>query len=204
MSYQNNFARLVLAELRLLLRGLRWYWYAGAGILLAGTLASPPEVVQSGWLPAVAIWPVFLWSQLGVREQRWNTRQIIFSAPRPLIRLMLSAWLAGVLLSLGLGSGALLKFLLVGDFPGALAVLLAALFIPGLALSLGTWSGSSKLFEVLYLLLWYLGPLNRVAALDYLGVVPDGLARAQPLLLLAAALFALALAIAGRRQKLMK
>jgi hypothetical protein len=44
------------------------------------------------------------------------------------------------------------------------------LFIPSLALMLGVWTGSSKAFEVAYVLLWYLGLLNKVSELDYLGM----------------------------------
>jgi hypothetical protein len=45
----------------------------------------------------------------------------------------------------------------------------AALFIPSLALALGVWSSSSKLFEVVYMIWWYVGPVNQVRYLDFLG-----------------------------------
>ena len=47
-----------------------------------------------------------------------------------------------------------------------------ALFIPSLVLCLGVWTGSSKSFEFIYSLLWYIGPLNQVEPLDFMGVVP--------------------------------
>jgi hypothetical protein len=45
----------------------------------------------------------------------------------------------------------------------------AALFIPSLALALGVWSSSNKLFEVLYMVLWYVGPVNQTPYLDFMG-----------------------------------
>ena len=53
-----------------------------------------------------------------------------------------------------------------GDLSGLLAWLSAALFIPSLALALGVWSSGKKLFEVLYISLWYQGPMNGVLMVD--------------------------------------
>ena len=67
----------------------------------------------------------------------------------------------------GAGTGARL---LIGSDGYALAAWLAgALFIPSLALALGVWSGSSKLFEALYTVWWYVGPLHPIPSLDFVG-----------------------------------
>ena len=50
-----------------------------------------------------------------------------------------------------------------------LAWVTGAFFIPSLALALGSWSGSNKLFEVVYLLWWYAGPMSQVEALNFMG-----------------------------------
>lgn len=63
--------------------------------------------------------------------------------------------------------------LIAGDGTGLLAWFSAALFIPSLALALGIWSNSSKLFEVLYVSLWYLA-INKVSAVDVYGASGDG------------------------------
>jgi hypothetical protein len=60
-----------------------------------------------------------------------------------------------------------------GDGIGLLAWFSGALFIPSFALALGVWSNSHKLFEVLYVTMWYL-MLNKVYAVDYLGANSDG------------------------------
>jgi hypothetical protein len=113
--------------------------------------------------------PLGLWSALGTREKCHNTDQLIFSAPHPLSRQLPLAWLAGVGVALDAGAGVAVNFLLASDGLHLLAWGTGALFIPSLALALGVWSGSSKLFEVVYMLLWYAGPINRMDSLDFIG-----------------------------------
>jgi hypothetical protein len=57
--------------------------------------------------------------------------------------------------------------------PALLAWFSGALFIPSLALALGVWSKSHKLFEILHVTIWYL-ILNGVEAVDYLGTHRNG------------------------------
>jgi hypothetical protein len=57
--------------------------------------------------------------------------------------------------------------LLLGGTGG---VLVGAAFVPALALAAGRVSGTQRLFEITFLLLWYLGPANRQAVLDFSGV----------------------------------
>jgi hypothetical protein len=64
-----------------------------------------------------------------------------------------------------------LNLALHGEWLGVLALVVGALFIPSLALCLGVWTGSSKSFEFIYSLLWYIGPLNQIMPLDFMGVV---------------------------------
>jgi hypothetical protein len=105
---------------------------------------------------------------MGTREHRFGTHELMMTAPRPLSRQLPAAWLAGVLLTLVMGCGVLLRSLLSGEIMLFLALLVAAVFIPTLALVLGKLSGSKKLFEVLYVLLWYIGPVNKLPALNFM------------------------------------
>ena len=169
-----RFITVLIAELKLLLKGLRWWWYAVAGALVFAGLVTPPEGVRAFVLPMAWVWPILIWSGLGNRELRRNAHQMVFSSAFPLWRQLPATWLAGFLVTVVTGIGVAVKLLSVGDSMGLLAWFSAALFIPSFALASGVWSNSSKLFEVLYILLWYLGPLNKVAALDYLGANSSG------------------------------
>jgi hypothetical protein len=69
-------------------------------------------------------------------------------------------------------------------------------------MALGIWSGSSKLFEVVYLFLWYIGPLNGLPALDFMGVTAESLAAGVPLYTLAFSALLLGLAFVGRKRQI--
>ena len=112
----------------------------------------PAESARQYLLPAAWIVPLALWSALGTRETRHNTGQIVFSAPHLLSRQFPLMWLAGLVVTLVASAGIAVKLILVADWLHLLAWGTGALFIPTLALALGVWSGSSKLFEVVYML----------------------------------------------------
>jgi len=195
------FARVLVAELRLALKGLRWWWYAVAlGLIVAGATRPAPEALNL--LPIAWIWPVLLWSEFGVREARHHTGPVVFSTPHPLQRQFPAMWVAGVLVSVLCGSGVALRLLLAGEMMHLLAWVVAALFIPTLALTAGVWSGSSKLFEALYVVLWYLGPVSGLAALDFMGTTPGSLAQGMPWIYLGITAALLGLAYVGRARML--
>ncbi len=158
------------AELLLALHGQTWWWWIGmVGLLIAQSVAPLPHVKQ-GWLPVATFWPVFVWSAAGQRERREGVAGVLFACERPVSRLLTGGWLAGVVVGLAVGAPSLLRFAAAGEWAPFLGWLLGAAFVPALALAFGVWSGSSRFFEVLYLFLWYIGPMHAVAALDYTGV----------------------------------
>jgi hypothetical protein len=160
---------LLVAELRLALKGYRWWWYALAGGLLIAQFAAPLNVSRGPLLAVAWIWPILVWSALGTREARFGTEQLLFSCPRILSRQFPAAWIAGILVAALTGLGAAVRLALAGQSAGLLAWAAGVLFIPSLALALGVWSGTSKFFEGLYTALWYLGPINRAPGFDFTG-----------------------------------
>jgi hypothetical protein len=88
--------------------------------------------------------------------------------------------------------------MIAGDLTGLGWLLIGAIFIPSLALACGVWSNGSKLFEILYILFWYLGPINRLPQLDYLGVTGES----QTLTFILAALALVVIAFFGRARQL--
>jgi len=193
--------RILLAELRLLFKGIRWWWFIiFAGLNVAGLLL-PTESARQYLLPAAWILPLALWSTLGTREVRHNTSQLIFSAPHSLSRQFPLMWLAGVAVALAAGVGVAVNLILAGDWLHLLAWGTGAIFIPTLALASGVWSGSNKLFEVVYMLWWYAGPINRVESLDFMGTGPN----LQLSRVLVYGLFTISLlvfAVIGRKRKI--
>jgi hypothetical protein len=169
-----SFFNVFMAEIKLLLKGQRWWWYGVmAGIIIA-CLVVPPTAVREFALPVAWVWPILLWSALGNREIHNNVQQMTFSSASPLFRQLPAQWLAGFIVTLLVSIGAILRLTVDGDMVGLLALLSGAFFIPSLALASGVWSGTSKLFEILYMLIWYLGPMNKIVELDYIGSHGNG------------------------------
>lgn len=193
-----SFITVLTAELKLLLKGQPWWWYVAAAGAVIACLVSPAEATRQFILPYAWIWPVLIWSSMGSRETRHNVQQFTFSSASPLWRQLPAQWFAGFLVTLVMGSGAALRFAISGDAVGLIACLSAALFIPSLALALGVWSHSSKPFEILYVTLWYLGPLNKVPRLDFIGANSTG----YPGIYIPLALALIAFAFFGRSRQL--
>lgn len=161
---RHTFGRVLLAELRLLVQGQPWWWYVGAAGLVAACALSPLEVARQWLLPVAWLWPLLRWSELGSRERCYRTAPLLLSVPRATRRRLPAAWLAGATVALLLGAGAALALAGAGDWPGLAGLGVTALLIPALALAVGVWSGSPRLFELLALLPWY-GALNGIPAL---------------------------------------
>jgi hypothetical protein len=186
------------AELKVLLRGHNPLWYAGAIGLIIACLVSPLDALRQYLLPALWLWPMLIWSQMGTRERRHNAEQMVFSTPRPVMRQLPAMWLAGVILTVIVGSGAWVRLLLMGEVTSLLAWFVGALFAPSLALALGAWVGNSRAFELVYALFWYVGVANRVPALDYSGATAEGLAIGMPVVYLGVSAVLVALGVIGR------
>jgi len=195
-----NFLNIFIVELKLLLKGQRWWWYLVAGGLIVAGLANSAETAYTVILPIAWVWPMLLWSSIGSRETRHNVQSITFASPSPVWRQLPAQWLAGFILSLVLASGVILRLIIAGDLTGLGWLLIGSIFIPSLALACGVWSSGSKLFEILYILFWYLGPINRLPQLDYLGVTGES----QPLTFVLAAIALAAFAVLGRTRQLQK
>jgi hypothetical protein len=194
-----RFGRLVSSELRLMLKGHGWWWYlVAAGLFVASLLV--PNVQARQAVAAVAwLWPILIWSQMGAREARYDTGKLVFSCAHTLRRQLPAVWIAGVVLAILTGGGLGIRAIVGGDWVGLSGWLAGALFVPAFALALGVWSGSSRLFEALYTLWWYVGPMNHIAGLDFTGMAP---ARFGVPFYLLATMALLMAAYLGRRGKL--
>ncbi|MBI1807922.1 MAG: ABC transporter permease [Ignavibacteria bacterium] len=202
MRFKSQFFQMVIVELKVMLKGLSRWWYLVAFGLIIASLAVPLDVSRQILLPLAWVWPILLWSAMGVRETQYRTHQLIFSAAYSLKRQLPAMWLTGVIIAMLVGSGVAIRLTIAGEWGGMFAWCVGAMFIPSLALAMGVWTGSSKLFEVIYLLLWYVGPMNKILALDYLGSSPETIAAGIPQIYLVLTLVLCCLAVIGRRRQL--
>jgi hypothetical protein len=200
-----NIFRLVWLECLMLAKGLKWYWLAGMAVLWIGCITAPSENIRKFWFMLVCIWPVLIWSKMGVQEIRYQTEQLIYQSAYPLMRLLMSSWLAGIIITALAASGVLFGRLFNAEPIHLLPWFLSVLFIPTLALTLGMWGRSSKLFEVIYPILWYLGPFNResgLAVIDYLGIHAQSPINTSPFMFAGFIILLFLLALVARRRQI--
>ena len=198
-----NFGGTLLAELRMLRKGLPWWWYLIAITLVVAGALLPTNLAQRYLLPFTWLWPILIWSALGTREARHNTQGLVFSNSHPLAHQLPATWLAGVLVTALTGSGVAFNLLRAGELASLIAWTVAVFFIPSLALALAVWSGDSKLFEVVYLSMWYFGPTNHILPqLDFMGASNQVIAVGMPAVYLIATLVLLGSVAVGRHWQL--
>lgn len=153
-----SFTSLIRQEFLLLIRGGSIWWYLTIAGLLLGQLIAPLETVRTVILPASWLLCVLVFSPMGHRELQSGTDSLIFSCISPIKKQFPAMLLAGILVALLVVSGALLRFLLSGEFFSIVMLLTGALFIPSLALACGALTRTSRTFEILFLTLWYIYP----------------------------------------------
>jgi ABC-type transport system involved in multi-copper enzyme maturation permease subunit len=186
LAQVNPFLGVLFAELRLLLNGRRWWWWLGIAGLNIAILCTPISIAMGYLLPIAFLWPLPIWAEMGNREKKNSTYQMVFSSARPVLRQLPAAWLAGILVTGLFGIAGVVFFLVNRDLPGLAGWAGAVFFIPTLALAMGVFSSGSRLFEVIYLFWWYMGPYQKVPALNFISGVPQTyLLAAAGLLLLA-------------------
>lgn len=163
-----NLIDLVKAELKVMLKGFHLFWYLVALLLIAGQIAAPFDIARQYIVPVAMVWPLVIWSGMGTRESRFGTRQLLFSSPYPLKRQLPALWLAGLSVGFMAVSGMIFRAIIMGEVSYLLALIIGVLFVPSLALALGSLSSTKKLFEVIYLIIWYAGSIDHIAAIDFL------------------------------------
>lgn len=195
--------RILGAELRMALRGQRWWWYLAIASCVVGGILTSVTTARSLILPIGWLLGLPVWAGLGVREQRHRTTELVFTAPYPLGQLS-AVYFGGVVVALVPAAGVLVSLATAGMFMDVGAVLVGALFVPALALASGVWLGTPRVFEVLFLTLWYFGPMNGVYALDFVAAHPETVTQGTPLRVAAATVLLLITAVVGRRHQIQR
>ncbi|WP_205427877.1 ABC transporter permease [Halorussus sp. MSC15.2] len=202
-----GFGRLVAAEVRLALRGQPWWWYVGA-VALAG---SPILMLTTGGstdaavaparqivLPLAFVWPIFIWSGMGVRTVKHRMTNLVLSS-KYANRQLIAEWLAGVAVAASISGGLFVLFVGAGQLELLVGYAGGVLFAPSLAIATGIWSRSTWLFEIVYLMIWYVGPLNSAVPLDFIGSTTGSIEAGVPLAFVGVSLVLFGAAVLRRR-----
>ncbi|MEZ3144255.1 ABC transporter permease [Halobaculum sp. MBLA0143] len=187
-----------LAEVRMALRRRR-AWYGAVAAVVVGSLVGPAGPVRSLLVPVGTLLALPALSGLGSRERRADTARLLFTTASP-VGLLVPTFLSGVAVVAVVVGPAAIRFLTLGETGAVIGLAGAAVALPAAAVAVGVWTARPRAFETVLLLAWYLGPVNGVAPLDFLGARPATVAAGVPYAYLAAAPVLLAVAAVGRRR----
>jgi hypothetical protein len=193
VRHGGSFALAAAGELRVLLQGIRPWWWAGMAAIAVVSVLVDRENVVVPMLALAMLWPVLIWSRMGNHADAGNVDDLLAACPGAKRRLF-AGLLAGVVLALVAAAVPLLRLALAGDTGAVAAGLGGVLLVPSLALLCGVASLGPRLFQALYPLLWY-AMFNGIPELDFLGSNPSE--GPSPLLVMAVALALALLGIAG-------
>ena len=181
MDYKNitiskkfNFFNMVFGELRIMLKGHSLWWYLTALAVIALTpFSTSGESLK--WIAVSMLLPMSLWAQMGNREKVCDTEHLIISscsAPTKWI----ATWVAGVIVALLISLGMFARIIMLSEWNFLFPWIAGLLFVPTLALMLGTFSGTTRLFEAIFIVLMYLGPVNSMWKFDFMGLTGNNAA----------------------------
>ncbi len=197
ISGVTHFTRALWVNLHLILKQ-PWWWYLVTLGLVINSLVVAVQNARTMWVPLIWLWLALTLSGIGLQESRFNTEQLVFSAPNPFLFQLFFTWSVGIILTALCGIGGL-RLALVGESDAVLAWGIAVLFIPTFALACGILSGNRRLFEGIYIAWWFIGPMgSKGTNLDFMGVHQEVVDQGVHWYYLIGTFILLGLAILGR------
>jgi hypothetical protein len=162
----------LVAEVRLTLKRHWWYWLGCGGLSIAAVAVSEGNLYPF-ILPLALLLPIGVIADLGCREHLHGTGELVLCAPRLREWYPVWKWGAGFIVACLALVGPLLVMATRGELFAAIALFVGTGFVVALAVTCSIWTGGYRLFEVIYIVLWWMllsgiGK-NAPAWLDYAG-----------------------------------
>ena len=202
VNYSPSLLSLIVLETKLSISRQTWWWYLIQLSLIVQCIWFPFETVKQIIGPFSWCWPLLIWSSMGTRETMFNTKQVVFSCPFPIRRHFIAIWISGLIITLLTGSGLFVRLVMERDAIGIVALLVGAMFIPSLALTLGVWTRTNRTFEVAFMIIMFMGVFNKVAILDFMGIVEGSISSGFTIVYFFLTVTLFLLALYGRKRQI--
>ncbi len=171
---QVNLLQMVRGELRNMLSAHSIWWYLSAlAVMVFTPLVTSGEALK--WISLSMLLPMSVWSQMGNMEKACGTSDIIASSCSAYSK-WLATWLAGVIVALLLSFGMFTRIAMLSEWNYLTPWLVGVIFLPTLALVLGSVSSNRRLFEAVFIALMYFGPINNMWKFDFMGLTSNNAA----------------------------
>lgn len=152
---RGSFGALVAAELRMVLRPRRaWWWLALLGTL--GVQAFAPEKAMAAAVIVAWVLAMDVFARLVLREHDTHTAALVFTAPGMRLRMLLVRAIVAIGLAWALTLPALLRLAIVHP-QAALATLVTGLSLAVWGMATGVLVRNGRMFELLLLAAAYIG-----------------------------------------------
>lgn len=150
-------------------------WYVMLAALSIGIFFTTGEIQNKVMLPLTWILPIFIWSRFGSLQKNYNMENYLFAYENYRNSQLICSFIAGFIFTLLINISILTKFILQNNIVGVLCISMAAVFVTALGIFIGNSTGSSTLFEIIYIILWYIGILNGAPYMNFLGITQKGM-----------------------------
>jgi hypothetical protein len=158
----------VSAEIKLMLKGYPFIWKL---IVLTGFMLCfflNINTVRVYIMPLLFLWFINVFSCLGNREYQNDMVDIIAVIPGGKFKQIIFSWAAGIIIAIDLTLPVFIRLFFAKDIIATFAVISGAVFLPSLALFIGEYTKTNRVFEVLFIIITY-AIINNVPALMYMG-----------------------------------
>lgn len=163
-----NFPLMVWGELKIMLSGHSILWYLSALTIMAFTpFVTSGEALK--WISLTLLLPISIWSQMGNWEKTCQTSELIASSCSAPAK-WFAGWICGIIVGMLISSGMFARIVMLSEWSSLVPWLAGVVFIPTLALVLGGMVGNRRLFEAIFIVLMYFGPINNMWKFDFMGL----------------------------------
>ncbi|MGO5065617.1 hypothetical protein FDF31_10280 [Clostridium sporogenes] len=181
--YSNNLS-IIKSEIKIIFALPKLWWYIIIILCSIGVFFVEGDMLYKFLIPVIWILPIFIWSKLGSIQMNFNMEEYLFTYKNYRNKQLLNSIITGILFTIFINIGVIIKFAMLNNFLAICYILMATFFVNVLGIFIENATGSSTAFEIIYIILWYVGILNGLMSLDFLGLTQKAASAHIPIIFL--------------------
>lgn len=183
-TYSNNLS-IIYSEIKLIFATCNLWWYTAIILCSIGVFFAKGEMLYKFLIPIIWILPIFIWSKLGTIQINFNMEEYLFTYENYRKSQLFSSVVAGILFTILINISIIIKFIILSDFSRIMYISVGIFFVNTLGMFIGNVAKNSTTFEMIYTILWYVGMLNGLTSLDFLGLTKTAVSTHSPIMFFA-------------------
>lgn len=180
-TYSNNLS-IICSEFKLMFATCNLWWYIAIILCSIGVFFAKGETLYKFLIPIIWILPIFIWSKLGIIQINYNMEDYLVTYKNYRRSQLFDSVVAGILFSVLINISVIIKFIISNDYLGAIYILMGIIFVNALGMFIGNISKNPTAFEIIYTILWYVGMLNGLTSLDFIGITKAAVSAHIPIM----------------------